>query len=195
MENNVMYKNEIFFMTEETSKEGGEFSSWFVKDIYTNSENDKIYVISRIEPFTPGDSKNREYYEHYDERIINSEIETYFDENQLVTMKSFEKEYEKLYRKKMKYDIKNIDLLDNYSPDIGNKFTVIEYGSNDERKSYRNFIIKNVIYIEDTKEKVYVISYDVNGEKNYTEENPFYVKNVKNFILSFGFYNNCEVHI
>ena len=190
-----MYKNEVFFMTEETSKEGGEFSSWFVKDIYTNSENDKIYVISRIEPFTPGDSENCEYYEFYDERIINSEIETYFDENQLVTMKSFEKEYEKLYQKNMKCDIKNIDLLDNYFPDRGTKFTVIEYGSNDEKKSYRNFIVKNVIYIEDTKETVYVISYDVNGEKNYTEENPFYVKNIKNFILSFGFYNNCEVII
>lgn len=190
-----MYKNEIFFLTEETSKEGGEFSSWFVKDIYTNSENDKIYVISRIEPFTPGDSKKCEYYEFYDERIINSEIETHFDENQLVTMKSFEKEYEKLYLKNMNSCIKNIDLLDNYSPDRGNKFTVIEYGSNDEKKSYRNFIVKNVIYIEDTKETVYVISYDVNGEKNYTEENPFYVKNIKNFILSFGFYNNCEVII
>lgn len=195
MENNVMYKNEIFFMTEETFKEGGEFSSWFVKDIYTNSENDKIYVISRMVPFTPDDDEDCEYYEDYEEKIINSEIENYFNENQIITMKSFEKEYERLYRKKMKYDIKNIDSLDNYSPDIGNKFTVIEYESNDEKKSYRNFIVKNVIYIEDTKEKVYVISYDVNGEKNYTEENPFYVKNIKNFILSFGFYNNCEVII
>ena len=190
-----MYKNEVFFMTEETSKEGGEFSSWFVKDIYTNSENNKIYVISRIEPFTPGDSKNCEYYENYDERIINSEIETYFDENQLVTIKSFEKEYEKLYQKNLKCDIKNIDLLDNYSPNKGDKFIVIEYENIDEKKSSREFFIKDVIYIEDTKEKIYVISYENNGEKNYIEKTPFYVKNIKNFILSFGFYTNCEVMI
>lgn len=181
-----MYKNEIFFLAEDTN-EDTEVFSWYVKDIYTNSENKNIYVVSSVDDFVNDEELTSDI-------IITNNIEDYFG-NGIATMKSFEKEYEKLYRKKMKYDIKNIDSLDNYSPDIDNKFTVIEYGSNDEKKSYWNFIVKNVIYIEDTKEKVYVISYDVNGEKNYTEENPFYVKNVKNFILSFGFYNNCEVHI
>lgn len=185
-----MYKNEIFFMTEETFKEGGEFSSWFVKDIYTNSENDKIYVISRMVPFTPDDDEDCEYYEDYEERIINSEIENYFDENQIVTIKSFEKEYEKLYRKKMKYDIKNIDSLDNYSPDNGDTFTVIIDKENDKKENYK-FYVKDIVYIEDTKEKIYVMTCKMNGEKNY------YVKNIKNFILSFGFgvYNTCEVKI
>lgn len=181
-----MYKDEIFFLSEDTNKDTEVFP-WYVKDIYTNSENKNIYVVSSVDEFVNDEELTSDI-------IITKNIEDYFG-NRIATMKSFEKEYERLYRKKMKYNIKNIDSLDNYSPDIGNKFTVIEYESNDEKKSYRNFIVKNVIYIEDTKEKVYVISYDVNGEKNYTEENPFYVKNIKNFILSFGFYNNCEVII
>ena len=176
-----MYKDEIFFLAEDTNKDTEVFS-WYVKDIYTNSENKNIYVVSSVDDFVNDEELTSDI-------IITKNIEDYFG-NRIATMKSFEKEYERLYRKKMKYDIKNIDSLDNYSPDKGDTFTVIIDKENDKKENYK-FYVKDIVYIEDTKEKIYVMTHGVNGEKNY------YVKNIKNFILSFGFgfYNTCEVKI
>ena len=105
----TLEKNEIFFRTEETSREGGEFSTWYVKDIFTGSNNNVLYLISELDS-----EYNNSFY------LKEEELENFLNSIQVVykgtfaqkenELKEYLNNYNNIIKKAEKVEIKNLQL-------------------------------------------------------------------------------------